>query len=542
MKPPTQYAITTITTALAMLAVPLGAWAQALLLHLPFDGNLGHNGRVGEPRFVVEGATAPPMFVPGYQGQGLRLDGAAAVAAPFNLDHAIYPQVTVTAWVRHEADASGVRTVFSSGSSAGIRMSIGNGSLTTRVGGRGVSHGTAEVRTGAWVFVAVVVDTAAGSARMFIDDEEPFERDGIDASTRPPTRYRDPNDPTADPQPWVFVGTTSTGSFGSTSRTLVIDELRVYAGALTDEQISALREPSAPSMAAQPATAGPQPSTAGRTNVPGPSTPVGATQSGSLARGAALPDTCNGNDDCPEGFYCAIERLCHPDRHAPLSSLQLATVEQPLYTLTPESDDAAPSRDGPVSGYATGRADGAALTERVSGEASDTTITLDFIDRFITGIEWEERTDRPCMLRLLSNPPNEDVEMIDTEVEGCSRNLDPTALLAPHRVEIFSPEDAPNDVVGLGVRRLAVCDNDRNNHRIKGLSIGGNLIQSYGSTQIPTARSQDELAHCREWRAVSACDQTRLATGVVVHYTQAMFGNEQIVGLQLLCRRAEFIR
>ena len=513
---------------LSMCVLSTAVKAQTMLMHLPLDGSLDHSGRVGDPRFVVRAGEAEPSFVPGRYGQALRFDSVASLAIPFNLDHSEFPRVTVTAWVREEAGASGTREIFSSTSTQGVRVGIHGGRLVARVGQHRVAYGHGEMPEGEWVFVAAVIDTEAGSAELYVNDQV-FERSGLEVTTSPPRLVRDPDDDGAEPEAWMVVGAFDFRTFQSTSRPLVIDDVRVYEGLMTDQQIADVREPEPQVGAGQVADTGLQPSPAGSTNVPGPNTPAGATPGGSLAGSDQLPLVCEGDEQCPDGTYCAIDRTCHPNEHAPLSSLVMGTVDQPLYTIPPAADDEGDRPLGPP------RPIGTPIPSRVSGEESDTTVTLQLTDDFITTITWNETGDRPCNIEIQGKSGASDARSLN----GCGDSSTPF----PSRDGYVTLEEPSEDALGYGVRSLRVCSNMNNNRRMKGLRIRSGLVQENGGVIPVTGPAGQDLfnmPNCDQNRQTSSCDDIRLATGVIVHYTRASGRNEQIVGLQILCSRIGF--
>ena len=105
-----------ILCGLLALAVPPAATAQQLLFHFPLDGSPAVTGSAaGDSRLYLFDGGPAPTTVPGKFGSALHFSGNAAIAMPFKLDAVAYPNVTVTAWVKVDADSTGDRTVFSAG-------------------------------------------------------------------------------------------------------------------------------------------------------------------------------------------------------------------------------------------------------------------------------------------------------------------------------------------------------------------------------------------------------------------------------------------
>lgn len=502
-----------------------GDAGQHLILHLPLDGSLSHGGRVGTPRFVVGAEASRPAFMPGRLSQGLLFEGKAAVAAPFNLDHAEYPRVTVTAWIYQEPGTKGNRAIFSSTSSAGIQLGVHGGRLATRVGRRGLSHSQG-VPKGEWVFVAAAIDTEHGSARMYINGEL-HSVDGLETRTSSPPLVADPSDPNGDRQAWVVVGASRFQNFQTTSMPLLIDDVRVYGETLSEAQIAGLRQAGSGEGEGEGTQSTGLQSGGSGLSVPAPGTPVGALPGGTLSNSDALPVGCQAHDDCPTGQYCAFERVCHPDRHAPLQDLRAEPYIVPLTSVTPVADnepaDSAPGTPVPV---------GSPTLTSVSGEESKTTRTLDLGNEFLTRLTWWEKQDRPCGIRI----GGERRELTE-ELYNCGRMVGGNVFSeASGMLELPTTGQTANHA-GRGTGALAVCSNMNNNRRVKGVRIAGDWISTSGTIVGSNLSSSDELPNCEQWRTTVLCGNTQLATGVVVHFTRATGYNEQIVGLQLVCRR-----
>lgn len=511
----------TVSIAIVLSVITAPVVAQDLILHLPLDGNLNYSGRTGEPRFVLADGASQPTFVPGRYGQALSFDSKAAVIAPFNLDHAEYPRVTITAWVREEAGASNSRDIFSSTSTAGARMGIHGGRLAARLGDRGVSNSDERIPAGEWVFVAAVIDTTEGSVQLYQDDAPPYLLDVINVSTSPPPLQTDPDAPGSDPTAWVAVGAMNFDPFSTASRPLIIDDVRVYGSALTAEQVGGIREASN-SAVGQTATAVNLESTNVQSDVSAAATGLDT----SVADGDFVQTACNSHSECPEGTYCAWDHTCHPDRHAPMTELNLmvepvATLDAPMEFDDPSSSGGIPLPVGPPQ-----------LTA-LSGKADKRTYNMDFVDKFLTKIVWEEDGDRPCSIRI-EGFGETDGELAK-DFGGCGGGV---LFNNPGVVELPTT-GITDDYFGRGVGGLQVCSSLNANRRMKGLRIAGNWIANDGSIIGSNLEDEFERTNCGEWQAMVLCAPSSIATGIVVHYYRRSNGNEEIQGLQLICRAIE---
>ena len=227
------------------------AFAQTLMLHLPLDGTLASHGAIkAAPRMYVKAGESEPEVVPGRIGQALLFDSKATIAVPFNLDHDEYPVVTITAWVKQGLAASDTRTILSSGSDAGARLSVNGGRLAAKAGRTGVSFDQ-EMPRGEWVFVAAVIDIAKRYARLHQNDAV-YVRENIDTSAKLPREFSNPYDKGAAKQPYLFVGALQFRNWQQTARRLTIDDVRLYSDALSVDQINKLRDSMPSSSSAAP--------------------------------------------------------------------------------------------------------------------------------------------------------------------------------------------------------------------------------------------------------------------------------------------------
>ena len=231
------------------------AFGQTLMLHMPLDGTLASRGTIkAAPKMYVKAGESEPEVVPGRIGQALLFDSKATIAVPFNLDHDKYPVVTITAWVKQGLAANDTRAILSSGSDAGARLGVNGGRLAAKAGRTGVSFDQ-DMPRGEWVFVAAVIDIAKHYARLHQNDAV-YVRENIDTSAKLPREFSNPYDKGAAKQPYLFVGALQFRNWQQTARRLTIDDVRLYSGALSVDQINKLRN-SAPSSSPAAATGKP---------------------------------------------------------------------------------------------------------------------------------------------------------------------------------------------------------------------------------------------------------------------------------------------
>jgi hypothetical protein len=268
----------------ALLAVfsltPTLAKAQEMILHLPLD-SIGESGS-----FVVkDNGAAAPERVSGKVGQAMHFQGNSAVALPFDFNFKLYPQVTVTAWVKQDVGASNSRAILSSASGRGVMLSVSGGRAALVPGSGGLSY-PAPMPYDEWIFVAGVVDMSARTAMLYQGGGAAVVKDGIAVSNDDATTYKHPNDPDAPKQPFMIVGAGKFLPWLNAERAMAIDDVRVYRGALSQEEIDAIRTSANRVVIPGPAE---QIRDSVDENRPGTVGPV-TTRSGELGQDTAIPD------------------------------------------------------------------------------------------------------------------------------------------------------------------------------------------------------------------------------------------------------------
>ncbi|NNL88562.1 MAG: LamG domain-containing protein [Marinicaulis sp.] len=531
------------TAAGAILAISLTpAHAQTLLLHFPMESPDNGDAKL----HTTDGGTA--TGIPGKYGKAIQFDGKALLAMPFTLDHAQYPQVTVTAWIKQPKDARGTRHIVSTGADAGYRL-IFNGSLAVRAGPRGVSFSGPRPPHDEWVFVAGVVDMAEGWARIHIA-EGVSTMSGLDTTTTSPRVYPDPDNPDAEKQAYLFIGGKSHDVFGATRRPLAIDDVRIYAGALSEDQVAAIRDGGAM---------------------------IGETEKNSEVDIASLPGDQYESEELPGDQYdsqplpddrykfeaktsearsvgAMPNEFEDPDFRTPGIAPELDEgSERPVGQVPDEINNPEigqlptgapkPQYDSPEAAEAAARQREEAAREREEATARDqqqaleangkprpvgepkfsglsgyegaTTKMVDLKTDFLHHIEWWERGDRPCRIALNGE-----------ENWGCgeTESLHKSVGLYPY------PDQA-------AVGSIEVCSSFNSNRRLKGIRIRGDRINADGSTVYWPNVQTEALNNCKEWHNPVLCPSDTLATGMIVHYNESgIMDSREIVGLQLVCR------
>lgn len=581
-----------------LLALPGLGHAQQPLLHLPLDGGLDNVGKAGGTAqlFTAEGAT-PPTFVGGHLGKALSFTDQSAVALPFELDHARYPRVTITAWVLQAPGADGSRTILTTGSTSGASLAVNGGRLAMRAGRTGVTF-DALLPVGEWVFVAGVFDADGGWARLHQGDGV-YSEEGINSSTRPPRKFRAPDDPSSEPRAWLSVGAFTLHNWQRSGRALAIDDVRLYAEALSEEQVEAIR------------MAGP-----------------GYSAASADAGGAS----CAASAECGAGNYCARDRRCHPDSHRPMEERD---AREPVVEAIGETEknDSAPSAEGidvarlPGDQYEPRDLPGDQYEPRLIDNTSSPTRTVGVIpedivdpeigaagvlpvetdgarrtvgqlpdslggvdpDRLPTGVpdpqyESPEAAEEAARQRAEAEDEARDQQQaLQSKTRIHPRGERLFSGISGHRgehqdvlelpsefmraihwreksdhptyIQLYSYyETPPAQIVewgegggGAGFRsistpqvisRIEVCSSKNDNKRMKGLRIYGPTVLSDGSLREEPNQDSAQMPNCGQWHPAVICPDG-LASGIVVHsddYGDTYNQKQEIVGLQLVCR------
>jgi len=193
-----------------------------------FDGDLsdatgnGHDGTM----ISAGGGPAGAAFGEGIEGRSLHLDGTAAMRAYLDLNADLCPQVTITGWIRVEAnDITATQYLISTGDGSGPGLRSNGTTAVLEGTGNGLAQRSA-IRDGrAWFFFAGVWDYGAGTYRFQF-------RERTISGELADSRYP------AEDAFWV-------GAYNDrmdyAMKGAYLDELRVIGRALSPAEISKLR-------------------------------------------------------------------------------------------------------------------------------------------------------------------------------------------------------------------------------------------------------------------------------------------------------------
>jgi hypothetical protein len=513
--------------------------AQELLFHYKLDGSIGNSGSVGtEGRLYVAKEASAPQTVDGEIGDAFYFTSPSVIATPFSLDSNVYPQVTITAWVKLDADSPG-GYIVSSGNGNGPRLSVYGNRIMFDIGRTSVVFNKPMERD-EWVFVAAAGDVTAPDARLYQGDDEMMTRDIDTRTLAPPTAFFNPEDPDAERIPYLFVGAHQFWQWPAMK--MALDDVRVYSGALTPEQIDAVRNSIQPG--------------ADTTAVSGAGTSAGTTQTGSdtpfetsMPTGLPVDQTASAEtaDTSSTGSTDGTSASAIPGTQgdSPLTDDNLAQLQTKSEETAPvdiayDSEEAAQAA---ADARTQAAADAAASStsgqvgpvgeeqfSALSGTASGNTAILALEDQFINGIAWGELSNKPCAF----------------EVKGLSggfaswKECSGTFLGAVGTI-FNDGKSATLPEADTAIGRLQVCQSSFSD-RIKGLIIYGDRINPDGTTTYRPAMAKEEGANCGTWKQDVLCPTGTLATGIVVHFKEGGEGgiagtSSVATGLQLVCRR-----
>jgi len=489
-----------------MLVVAQTASAQQLLFHFPLDGTPEASGwGAVESRLYLLGDGEGPATVPGKFGDALYFRGNAAIAMPFELDAARYPKVTVTAWVRIDRDSSGERTVFSSGNGNVPRLIV----YTTKAAfhaARSVELAKTSIAPDEWVFVAGTIDVEAARLQLFQGDLAQTHERIRKENLYPPTKYPNPEDESRPATPYVFIGSHGFNQWRANQ--MAIDDVRVYAGVLSAEQIAALR-------------AGQDPALVDNASTPafysGGLTQESADDLAARRAAGAAPDITYASE---EEALAAQERREREAAEAELARQQNEAAE----AASQAEAEAAELPYYPVGNPA---------FSAVAGQLGERSTMYDMETLFISGISAsqtiEGRRVQTCSIQMSAwdgqGTVNADTYVVDRQ---CPRD----DMRVSYSVQLDK---------SAAIGSIRTCSYPGSGDSIQALSVTGSRINPDGSTYYGFDKDIDFSNHSPtcgndDWSSQMLCptNPEHLATGLVVHLHAF---REEIVGLQLICRR-----
>jgi Concanavalin A-like lectin/glucanases superfamily len=517
----------------------LGSVALAALVIGPAggaeDASFGFDGSASPGQVYVKPGGDAPTFVAGHAGEAIAFATGAVVALPFDIDPANHPRITFSAWLKADADAAGQPWILSPGAGTSLPAVRMKGRRVAiegrRADGSGQLHSDALLPVGEWVHVVVTWDYAARTAAIQVGDEVTrFDDLRMDVAANQVAKqplYVAP-DATADaePEPWIFLGARNFKTYNFPANGFAIDEVRIAtsggaaasaagvvsgvsggalpnrtADAIPVEDIAAARDATTISKSTE--TAG-----GGQASMPGGPTLSEDTLS---AIEANRIDTPTPGYESEEAAQAAAEERARAAASQQTSSGTTATQQafEPAGKPHPVGDPSFTS---------------------VAGHTGTNKRVLDLASSFASSFSWAEVSDNPCYFQV-EGPDYTGHKGIDV---GCPPTWGgyikgPELEEGQHFVSLDN---------GMVIGRLEVCTTYMANKRLKGLRIWGGKINPDGTDTYVPSSDEEALPNCSQWSASVLCPIGQYATGVIVHSNDAQAAdNEEIVGLQLICRR-----
>jgi hypothetical protein len=155
------------------------------------------------------------------------------------------------------------------------------------------------------------------------------------------------------------------------------------------------------------------------------------------------------------------------------------------------------------------------------------------------GIAWMEHRDEPCWLGIYSRDLNDGNKTVYTNKGNAyvNRHSDDRSVNNHCPGGSGSWTDLSfADNPRYYVRGLAVCTNDKENHRMKGVKLyAAKVWTTKPSVEALSTTILETHAHCDVWHGAVFCPSGAVANGVVLHRQ----GNA-ITGLGLKCQAVKF--
>lgn len=536
----------------------LAASGAQLLAHIPLDGST--TASMGGETVLIGPA---PRSVPGRIGEAMLFSGETVIAVPVDLSPSAHPRLTVTAWVKAGAETTSADHTIASGGGSntpGLLVLKRASGLKSRLrGARGSVIASDFAPSDQWLFVAGTVDVPAQTLTVTqhgqTDEKTGVRTDNLyDAPT-----FEIGNDPDAGPRRFLFVGANSpTLQWPATG--LAIDDVRLYAGVLSDNELQAIRDGAgsqgfetidAPEGIGQGGEQGasPLPPDEDATDRQLPDREEIAEQATEVARDEALADAAQREE---EARRRALEEWAEEERRRreqeQSESSGSGTYERRQQPLEGESDDAdSADASGRIGGSGTGEvepgergeginalriAPGEGHRTAVAGEPWPNALTVDLETSAMHTITWYEESDRPCEVEIYGYAPGQGIyETAHAREEVCN------GTGGNRRSKRTAAVNAKEAVV----RHLDICPNAFS-RRLKGIEISGNVVAADGSLSSDVYQDRADHPRCAtNWTDEPvSCPAGQVATGLVLRFKQNSTpfaqDNYSIGGLQLICR------
>jgi hypothetical protein len=148
-------------------------------------------------------------------------------------------------------------------------------------------------------------------------------------------------------------------------------------------------------------------------------------------------------------------------------------------------------------------------------------------------MSWDEDGDKPCDMeidpRALSGPASSGSSPASMDICG---NPEPSLAGTTSQRKTVSFGGNPRHYL----RGVAVCTNNNDNHRLKGIRIyAAKVWLAPEQVDELSASDQADRPNCATWHPAVYCPADQIASALVVHHS-----DKEITGLGLRCRKVEW--
>jgi hypothetical protein len=149
----------------------------------------------------------------------------------------------------------------------------------------------------------------------------------------------------------------------------------------------------------------------------------------------------------------------------------------------------------------------------------------------ISAVTWREDMDKPCFMSVTPRNLVEGTQALPNAMDICGVYTTP-AFGGINTERTLTLASNPRYFV----RGVAVCNNDKSNHRLKGVRIyPAKVWATQEQVDELSWNQQTSLTNCERWDSAVYCPADSVASAIVVHHS-----TKEITGLALRCRRVTY--
>lgn len=149
----------------------------------------------------------------------------------------------------------------------------------------------------------------------------------------------------------------------------------------------------------------------------------------------------------------------------------------------------------------------------------------------VMGLSWSEDGDKPCTFQVFQRALQGSVASSWTQ---------PMDICGVYTSNPFTANSSKTisfeDHARYYVRGIRVCNNNRDNHRLKGVRIyAAKVWSTREQVDELSASEMEDRTNCATWDSPVYCPADHIASAIVVHHSE-----DEITGLALRCRRVSY--